>query len=70
MSLAAVPARGVLVRRKRNSSLYRVGEVRKGGWVGNVYHDGEVVQLHPQWDGRTHSKTIARFLGEYEVCTE
>ena len=67
MSLAEVPARGTTVRRKRDSNLFTVGAVRNGGYVGNVYHEGQVVQLLPVWEGRTHDKTVARFLVDFEA---
>lgn len=68
MSLQEVPERGTKVRRKRDGGMYLVGATREGGVIGNVYWDGQIITLNPLWEGRTHLKTVAHFLDQFELA--
>ncbi|AYF87448.1 hypothetical protein D6Z43_09900 [Pseudomonas sp. DY-1] len=51
-------------RRKRDGALYRTDLVEREwpGWKTR----GPCYVLRPVWDGRTHYKTVAAFVREFE----
>ncbi|MBU0792069.1 MAG: hypothetical protein KKC55_16600 [Gammaproteobacteria bacterium] len=54
-----IPARGTIVRRKRDGKLYTVGTRHTIGFSAHV-------RLHPVWDGKSHDKREDLFLEQYD----